>query len=307
MPDAIKAENSAVTTFSGTGIPAPCPYHERGLFIIGAARSGTTILQNALNDSRDIFLFGEPKFHSDLGTPDFAARYNSMHRSLGNQENKSTFCPMFFVEDAPWHEYLAHCAGLYRYVGCKIAVNPQSAAFDSRQLFDFQSRYFYRSRYIFTFRSPIEVCISTRGLAEYTGGVAASYEQVLHSFLTVMGLYLRMLRNFPWVSVLFHEETGVDSFTMLGKWLDLDLTTAASYYDETRVRHYSLDAIPAPHQERVSAVVALYEEFRAHSHLGFERVQLDQNSNHFEQRHFTPLGDLARRIDAMLISLAPKG
>lgn len=215
MSDAIEAENPAAASLPGMGISAPCPYHERGLFIIGAARSGTTILQNALNDSRDIFLFGEPKFHHDPGTPDFAARYNAMHRSLGNQENKSTYCPAFSPDDAPWHEYLAHCADLYRYVGCKIAINPQGAALDNRQLFDFHSRHFYRSRYLFTFRNPVEVCISTRGLAEYTGAVVASYEQALHGFLVVMALYLRMLRNLPWVTVLFHEEIGADSFAAL--------------------------------------------------------------------------------------------
>jgi hypothetical protein len=53
----------------------------RGLFVIGAARTGTTILQNALNDSADVFLFGEPGFHRDPGSADFAVRYNSMHRA----------------------------------------------------------------------------------------------------------------------------------------------------------------------------------------------------------------------------------
>ena len=72
----------------------------QGLFIIGAARSGTTILQNALNDSRDIFLFGEPCFHADSGDADFASRYNTMHRSWGNQENKSSYCPPLFKSDA---------------------------------------------------------------------------------------------------------------------------------------------------------------------------------------------------------------
>src|SRR5215469_5290504 len=50
-------------------------YDHQGLFVIGAARSGTTVLQNALNDSRAIFLFGEPAFHDDAGGPDFASRY----------------------------------------------------------------------------------------------------------------------------------------------------------------------------------------------------------------------------------------
>lgn len=74
---------------------------KQGLFVIGAARSGTTVMQNALNDSCEIFLFGEPVFHEDAGAPDFSLRYNAMHRAWGNQENKSSFCPPLSLRRMP--------------------------------------------------------------------------------------------------------------------------------------------------------------------------------------------------------------
>jgi transposase InsO family protein len=169
----------------------------QALFVIGAARSGTTVLQNALNDSPHVFLFGEPAFHDDPGSADFAARYNAMHRSWGHQENKSSFCPPLFAEDASRPDYLEQLARPYCYVGSKIVVNPSNAAGTCRRVFDFHCRHFCRAHYVFTFRNPVDVLMSTRGLAELHGDAPASHESLLRSFLAVMALYLRMLRNLP--------------------------------------------------------------------------------------------------------------
>lgn len=273
---------------------------KQGLFVVGAARSGTTVLQNALNDSRDIFLFGEPTFHDDPGTTDFAARYNYRHRAWGNQENKSSFCPAFFASDALWSDYLCHLATMYRYVGSKIVVNPEKSQETCQRIFDFHCRHFYRSHYIFTFRNPIDVLMSTRGLAELNGDTAASYEVVLRNFLGVVALYIRMLRNLPSVSAVFHENVSETTFRDLGGRLGLDLAYAMRYYDPGRVRHYTLDDVPEHARESVKVVVDLYENLRQHALAGFEAVQLDQNSGHFDIRHYTPLGALQRRVEQLL-------
>ncbi|MBE1159971.1 sulfotransferase [Dyella acidiphila] len=277
----------------------------QGLFVLGAARSGTTVLQNALNDSRDIFLFGEPAFHDDPGTPNFAARYNAMHRSWGNQETKSSFCPAFFSGDAAWSEYLRHLATLYRYVGSKIVINPERAQPTCQQVFDFQCRYFYRAHYVFTFRNPIDVLMSTRGLAELNGNAAASCESVLASFVRVIGLYIRMLRNLPTVHAVVHEDIDETVFRDLGLALRVDLAQAGSYYDTKRVRRYSLDDIPASARDSASAVMELYENLRQQLRSGFGLVQLEQNSGHFDISHYTPLGALQRRVDQVLAQLEP--
>lgn len=275
----------------------------QGLFVLGAARTGTTVLQNALNDSRDIFLFGEPAFHDDPGAADFAARYNARHRAWGNQETKSSFCPAFFEEDASWLDYLRHVATLYRYVGSKIVVNPERSNENCQRIFDFHCRYFYRSHYIFTFRNPIDVLMSTRGLAELNGNVAASYEAVLASFVRVIALYIRMLRNFPFVCAVFHEDIGEAVFTELGSKLRVDLAHGAGYYDAKRVRRYSIENIPEHARDSTMAVVDLYEDLRQHAQEGFGLIQLEQNSGHFDIAHYTPLGALQRRVDQMLTQL----
>jgi Sulfotransferase family len=272
----------------------------KGLFVIGAARSGTTVMQNALNDSREIFLFGEPVFHKDPGTPDFASRYNAMHRAWGNQENKSSFCPPLFAADASWQDYLCKLAAMHRHVGSKIVINPEHASADCETIFSFHCRHFYQSHYIFTFRNPVDVLMSTRGLAELNGDMAASYEAVLKSFVSVVALYIRMLRNLPHVTAVFHEQIGAATFVELGSWLDVDLASSAHYYDGERVRHYTMEQIPEHARGLASTVFDIYENLRDHAVHGFRLAQLEQNSGHFDIKHFTPLGALHRRVEQVL-------
>jgi hypothetical protein len=115
-----------------------------GLFIVGHVRSGTTILQNALNDSDEIYLFGEAQFCRDPGSRDFAARYNAMHRSFANQITKSTYCPPILTEDGTWQDYLRELSTLYRYVGDKVAFGPDADHHIRDTFFAFQCRHFFR-------------------------------------------------------------------------------------------------------------------------------------------------------------------
>jgi hypothetical protein len=268
----------------------------QALFVIGAARTGTTILQNALNDADDIFLLGEPRFHQNAGNPDFAELYNGMHHAWGNQETKSTHCPRLFEADASWWTYLARLSELYRHVGSKIVINPPQAIDEARQLFDFHCRHFYPAQYIFTFRNPLDVLMSTRGLAQLNGGRVATHREVLQGFFTVVQLFVRALRNLPHVHAVFHEAVQPEVFRALEKSLGVSLTRAMDYYDHRKVRHYDLDGIPEAHRALVAEAMALYADFQREALAGFDLTQIEQNDGHLDPVHFTPLGRLSWRI-----------
>ena len=274
-----------------------------GLFIIGAARTGTTILQNALNDSNDVFLLGEATLHHDAGSPDFATRYNAMHRAWHNQENKSSHCPAFFEGDASWYAYLLHLAGIYRRVGAKLVINPEHAEAEASRIFDFHSRYFYRSHYVFTFRNPLDMLMSVRGLAAWNGTEGASHVAILRCFYLVLRLYMRMLRNLPHVSAVFHESVDVDTFTSLGSSLGIDLKGAATYYDNDKVRHHEPTELPEAWRSAMQQAVTLYEDLRGEVQSGSALLQLEQNSRHIDERHYTVLGKLWRRTELLLDAL----
>jgi hypothetical protein len=281
---------------------AEAPLSERTLFIIGAARSGTTVLQNALNDSPDIFLLGEPDLYDD-GEPGFAARYNAMHRSWGNQATKSSYLPAVSEIDGGWRDHLAALARHHRWVGAKLVINPVRAEDELSRRFDFHSQHFYRSRYIFTFRDPLPTAISTRDLQILTLGQTDGLKTILRNTVEVIALYIQMTRLLPYVRAVFHDRVEHELFQDLQAWLDTPLPNALTYYDRARVRDYSqaqVEDIPA---DVIEAIQRLYLDLRESASAGFVTPQLEQNDHHLSPTHYTALGSLDRRARVLAEAL----
>ena len=283
------------------------PPSDRCLFIVGAARSGTTILQNALNDAPDIFLFGEPNFHDDAGAPGFAARYNAMHRSWANQETKSTFCPAVLPTDGAWADYLLRLKAHYRYVGSKIVINPVRDGGYLGRFFDFHCRDFYRSRYLFTFRRPLPTVASTRGLQVLVRGESDDLRTILRNYAEVAGLYIRMARNLPHVRAVFHEDVGRPTFDALERWLEVPLEGSHRYYEASKVNRYEgLDGTLG-YPEIFAALEGIYDGLRQEAGAEFRALQAEQNDNHLSAAHFTAIGKIQRQIDAVIRDLTVGG
>jgi hypothetical protein len=292
--------------------PAPEPVPElppsdRCLFIVGAARSGTTVLQNALNESPDIFLFGEPDFHLDAGEPGFAARYNAMHRSWANQETKSTFCPAVLAEDGSWKDYLRRLSAEHRYVGAKIAINPVRERGMLDRLFDFQCRHFYRARHVFTFRHPFSTVMSTRDLQVLGRGESDTFREMLCSYAETAALYVRMARTLPQVRAVFHEDVDRATFDGLSRWLGVPLDRSHLYYDPTKVRRYPAIEEAGEHAATFRQLAEVYGQLREASRAEFPALQAEQNDNHLDLdgTHFTGLGKAQRTLAALIRELAP--
>lgn len=283
------------------------PLPRKGLFIIGCPRSGTTILQDALNDSGEVFLFGEPDFHKDPGTPDFAQRYNGMHRAWRNQPTKSTFCPTLFDGDARWSDYLARLADHYKLVGAKIVLNPSEFLHDPDQVFSFYSKEFYQSHFIFTFRDPLFTSKSAQELQAMTGGDVAPLDMLMANYVAAISLCIVMLRNLPHVHIVFHDNMTRRTFGYLEKKLQIRLKGARRYYDQTKVRAYDPTPILRECGEKAQLVQDLYRDFRQAAIRGFDLLQIGQNSANPSPTHLTPLGQLARRCEMIAERFGPFG
>jgi hypothetical protein len=288
-------------------VPSYLPASDQCLFVIGAARSGTTVLQNALNESPDLFLFGEPNFHDEGDAPGFAARYNAMHRGWANQETKSTFCPPVLPDAAAWNDYVRHLGALHRYVGAKIVIVPGRDRAYLDRLFDFHCRHFYRSRYIFTFRAPAATVLSTRDLQLFAQGQSDGLRPILTGYAQTAALYVRMSRNLSHVCAVFHEDIDRSVFDDLARWLDVPLPRSHLYYEKSKVRHHA-DLDPATDGfDLLQAVQGIYEQLRTDARTGFRALQIEQNDHHLDGSHFTAMGKIQRDLDAVLRDLAPKG
>jgi hypothetical protein len=177
---------------------------------------------------------------------------------------------------------------------------------ESRRLFDFQCRHFYLSHHVFTFRNPLDVLMSTRGLAQLNGGRVASHSEVLRGFFAVVQLFILSLLNLPHVHAVFHEAIDAEMFHTLEKSLNIPLPRAMDYYDRGKVRHYTLQDIPPDHQPSMSEAMALYEDFRRETLTGFRLLQIEQNNGHLDAGHFTALGRLSWRTTRFLDDLTER-
>jgi hypothetical protein len=281
----------------------PIRLADRTLFIIGAARSGTTVLQNALNDSPDIFLLGEPDIYGDTD-PGFAGRYNAMHRSWGNQQTKSSHLPALNETDGAWREHLAALARHHRWVGAKLVINPVRAEGELDRRFDLHTREFYSSRYLFTFRDPLAAALSTRDLQLLLGGDTNGLDVILKNQMEVIAFYVRALRLLPHVRAVFHEDVAPSTFEALSAWLGTPLDRAFSYYDQSRVRTYVVDQVEDGRRELLVQIRDVYAALRTAAAAGFTTPQLEQNDNHLSPTHYTALGSIDRRARFLADCLA---
>ncbi|MHC4179760.1 MAG: hypothetical protein ACYSWU_19805, partial [Planctomycetota bacterium] len=121
-----------------------------GVFIVGNARSGTTILFKCINLAKDVYLLGEGNLYANHGNPEFRSSYNETHEHLRNPRAKGFFLPEPPVSLQGGMAYMAWLARHYRYVGDKLAFGvgctrdgvPHQDAF-----FEFQTRYFFLAKY----------------------------------------------------------------------------------------------------------------------------------------------------------------
>jgi hypothetical protein len=229
-------------------IPSPAPGNRRsairerlsqsGLFIVGHARSGTSILQMALNTSPDIFLLGEANLHLSANQPGFASWYRAMHESFNNPLTKSTSCPDPDDSAGDAWDVLLSLRERYRFVGDKMAYRSRKLGYDFPGSYRFLQDYFPGAHIIGTLRHPRDVLGSN--VLMFGPHDISDY---LVSYLECLALEVDLVCTFDRATILVHERIRPETFTDLGRWLDCDLGNA---YGRCYERHFSGPRHAAP-------------------------------------------------------------
>ncbi|OYT98116.1 MAG: hypothetical protein CFE40_12600 [Burkholderiales bacterium PBB1] len=213
----------------------------RGLFVVGHARSGTTILVDALNSSRDVYCLGEANFHRTIKGEYFSSWFNSVHRSFDNPAMKSTCLP-----DLPnkcgW-DVLEKLMEDYKLVGEKVAFFSDVER-EVRSFFAFSIKHFQRSNYICVIRHPRSVSASCIEMFMSGQITPDALEAVAISQLQTYYLILSLALSLPSVYILVHEQMSNATFDSLGNQLGVNLEGAAGFYDfEKSVSKLSLHEV----------------------------------------------------------------
>jgi len=207
----------------------------RGLFIVGHARTGTSILLDGLNSSADVYMLGEANLHLSAARPHFVAWYNDMHRQLGNPEYKATYLPENEVENANGFDVIGALSRRFKYVGDKLAFRSERLGYDFEGYLRFAARHFLRSVYICPLRNPVHVIASCLDKFESGSRSPETIEMYAESFLRTLYLQLRCLFLFNRTYFVIHDRMSARTFEVLSKELGIDLSDAWRLYDETRM------------------------------------------------------------------------
>jgi hypothetical protein len=224
---------------------------ERGLFIVGHARSGTTVLQYALNSSQDIHIFGEANFQNHSENGEFAAWYNSMHESFGNPPAKGDRCPDI---RGNLESVLKELRSRYRWVGDKVAFRHESLGYSFSKSYSYQYREFPLSVYILTMRRPSSVLSSNVEMFS-PEDIQTYVDSILACLLHTVNMYL----TFDRCLMLSYEEISPATFDCVADFLNTPLGCAYNEYDRSRQLKRSGSPTDC-FSERMSLLSKMHEE-----------------------------------------------
>ena len=215
------------------------------IFLLGFARSSTSITAQILNSSKRIFLLGEANLYLPHPEKRFRDWYNEMHLKVNNQVSKTTYAPDLVPEvDHDWLDWLSAASKVYPLVGDKMAFSAiQFSMVDPSKIRSFFESRFILSKYVFTIREPTQTLLSTAKLFAIMddGGIIKE----IIAWLRFIQMWADWVRIFPNTLTFIAEELGKNTLNGLQDFLEIDLSGAELFIDEgNRTKHQNLDAFP---------------------------------------------------------------
>jgi hypothetical protein len=236
---------------------------EQGLFILGSARSGTTILTKCLNRAKEIFLLEESNCFQHQHIQNFAEFFNDMHPVIGNCRYKGTYVsPPIGPEHGPLG-LLRRLVRQYRYAGEKVAIGPHDYPANWKQMYlDFHAKFFLRSKRFLTIRVPNECLWSMQKLFPQS-----QIPRLIEAWLESLSLAIEVYRVCPNSYLLFFNDFGPEMLDRLSELLEVKIpvpeTMLGGNYVRSRLKEGELAAPLAPHAELCHECIDLFEELRA--------------------------------------------
>jgi hypothetical protein len=247
---------------------------DRCAFVIGPARSGTTILAQLINTNDRAFITTEAGFYRASDHRPFRDWYNAQHRSFGNQVCKSTYAPNLGAsEEDSWWQWLARAAGHFDLVGDKFALTHLHLDdIDRHRIQEFHEARFFDSRYVFVFRDPVQTLLGSAVLG-FTDARC-----VIRSWGTIVKLWAYMIRIFPHTMTVLLEDLDAIKVAEIGAFLGLDLSESARLLDpREQRRHRTQDVSWGEAVARVSPLLnMIYGEIRDTLRMDCAWLQADQ-------------------------------
>jgi hypothetical protein len=232
-------------------------YQHRMLFVVGAARSGTTALQTALNASDDVFLLGEANFFRENLKRGFRARYNTRHRAFGFPPSEQNDCPAVAPESGAWVETVAGLLAQHRLVGEKVAFGAFEPDRWVSEFLAFHHRHFPAAAYILAFRNPRDAILSPAT----TWGVQ-ELKPWARSYIEATRGLIRLRRDFPRTVPVFLEMIEPATVLAIERCLDCPMPRFSALMFSQAASPPDPGRIPPELRETITELDSLYPVLR---------------------------------------------
>jgi hypothetical protein len=265
----------------------------RMVFVVGAARSGTTAMQRALNSNPEVFVLDEAYFFWENLRPGFRARYNEKHRNWDRPLDKNNDCPAIAPEHGTWVETTAALLTQHHFVGEKIAITSYNAGRWPSEILAFHRRYFSGAAYILTFRNPRDTILSPL----LNWGIQ-NLVPWARSYMAAQRALIRLRASFPRTVPVFLETIGADTFQAIEQCLDCPMPQLSSVLVSTGVSPRDPERVPSELRETVENLERLYPML-CDAVLAFDPSRSASSLDGIDAR----LSDLYRRLDPLYYSM----
>ncbi|HJT51454.1 MAG TPA: hypothetical protein VJ734_05885, partial [Nitrosospira sp.] len=189
---------------------------ENHIFVIGPARSGTTVVARAINLSPDCFLLMEGNIFLRGGAHSFRESFNQRKLAEGTMlHGKGSFLPGIVGEGGP-EDVLSMLGKRYSRVGDKIALGPGMSS--NVLLAEYMLRHHWSSTYIFCLRSPLETFSSQMRM------FPVSAASIVKGWVEALILMLMIYGNSERCYFIMHDTLSVDQIAVLGERVGLRLS-----------------------------------------------------------------------------------
>jgi hypothetical protein len=236
----------------------------RAVFVMGVARSSTTIVTQIINTSRQAMILGEANFYiGKTGCARFSDWYNAQHELFDNQISKTSYAPDFIpLKDHLWWEWLAEASQYYHLIGDKMAFSAQHfnlvAPYKVRRFFEAR---FFEARYIFTLRDPIQTLLSAAHLFRIADDKRMLPE--IQALLRFVQMWADWIRTFPNTITLLVDDLQPETISQIGDFLDLELSGAEILLNGEEKRKHNIDPGSFPLLLRiVDDLASIYGDIR---------------------------------------------
>jgi len=212
---------------------------EKYCFIVGNARSSTTIITQIVNSSSSVVLLEEANFYRSSFNHNFVDDFNLQHQSTGKFPAKGRFLPTAWRGKSPL-EIMEIYENHYALIGEKIAFGPFGSinGVGQQDLFlDFHYSKFHTSKYLFTAREPLSSLMSLRRLFPLY-----SASNLLAGWIESLMCVVMAVRLFPFYKVIISDQLNKKTLSNIYSFLNIQGDIPSNWiYSAKRKRTLDFD------------------------------------------------------------------